>query len=101
MAYTIGKYSFRTKKDIITSCSKILHKKPIGSVIDVQDEEFVRNIFRLRKDKVAELASREVVRFLVKMHRHNTPSFFAELSDGSFMDFSFNKAVKALPVKRS
>lgn len=97
MPYKIGSKSFRTKEDAIRHCRRILYMHPMETEIEGEDAAFVRAVFDLRKDKVAALGTRTVVRFLRKMHRHNTPGFFAELSDGSFLDFSFMKAINTLP----
>ncbi|MGE6784410.1 DUF3223 domain-containing protein [Ensifer adhaerens] len=97
MPYKIGSKSFRTKEDAIGYCQEVLHRHPLETEIEGADAEFVRAVFNLRKDKVAALETRTVVRFLRKMHRHNTPGFFAELSDGSFLDFSFMKVISTLP----
>lgn len=97
MPYKIGSKWFRTKKGVIEHCQEILHRRPLETEIEGEDAEFVRAVFALRADKVARLETRSIVRFLRKMHRHNTPGFFAELSDGSFLDFSFMKAINTLP----
>ncbi|VTZ62312.1 DUF3223 domain-containing protein [Sinorhizobium medicae] len=97
MPVKIGSESFRTKKDAIRHCRAILYRQPLETEIEGEDAEFVHAVFNLRTDKVAELGTRTIVRFLRKLHRHNTPGFFAELSDGTFLDFSFMKAINTLP----
>ncbi|MDX0806572.1 DUF3223 domain-containing protein [Sinorhizobium medicae] len=97
MAITIGSKTFRTRQDAIAHCQAILHREQLETEIEGEDTDFVRAVLNLRKDKMQEIGPRTVVRFLRKMHRHNTPCFFAELSDGSFIDFSFMKAINTLP----
>lgn len=96
MAYTIGSYSFATKEEAVQHCRSILYASPWDTVIEGEDADFVRSLFELRADKVAEAGPRTAVRFLRKMHRYNTPCFFAELSEGTLLDFSFMKVVNAL-----
>lgn len=96
MTYEIGSKTFRTKDEATAHCQAVLYRQPLETSIEGEDAEFVRAVFALRRDKVAELGARTIVRFLRKKHRRNTPGFFAELSDGSFLDFSFMKVINAL-----
>jgi hypothetical protein len=54
------------------------------------------SLLRARRDKIAEIGVRKIVRLVRLMHRHNTPCFFAELEDGTQLDFSFYKAIEEL-----
>lgn len=96
MPYTIGSHSFATKEEAIQRCRTILHASEWDTVIEGDDAAFVRSLYEMRADKVAEAGLRTVVRFLRKIHRRNTPCFFAELSDGTLQDVSFMKVIKAL-----
>ncbi|MGX1259349.1 DUF3223 domain-containing protein [Sinorhizobium fredii] len=96
MPVAIGKETFRIKSDAITYCRTILYRDSLDTEIEGEDADFVRAVLNLRKDKLQEIGSRTVVRFVRKKHRRNTPCFFAELSDGSYIDFSFVKVIRAL-----
>ncbi|MDX1001546.1 DUF3223 domain-containing protein [Sinorhizobium medicae] len=96
MPVTIGSKTLRTRQDAIAHCQSILHREQLETEIEGEDEEFVRSLLNLRVDKIREIGARTVVRFWRKKHRHNTPCFFAELSDGSLLDFSFMKAIDTL-----
>lgn len=96
MPYIIGSKTFRTKDDAIAHCRAVLYREPLETEIKGDDAEFVRAVFNLRADKVAVVGTQRIVRFVRKMHRRNTPGFFAELADGSFLDFSYMKVIRAL-----
>lgn len=83
--------TFASKRAFVEHCQSILHREPMGTEITGEDRKFVEAIFLGRSDKMAECKGRRIVRFLRKMHRHNTPCFFAELEDGTLLDFSFMK----------
>jgi hypothetical protein len=95
--FKIGGVSFQTKEAAIAHCRAILHRKELDTEITGEDAAFVEALLYARPDKVAELAGRKVVRYLRKMHRYNTPCFFAELNDGSLLDISFMKLINAYP----
>jgi hypothetical protein len=93
----LGGVSFPSKGAAIEHCKAILYRGELGSVINGEDAQFVEALFYARPDKVGELGGREIVRYLRKMHRHNTPCFFAELEDGSLLDFSCMRLINAYP----
>ncbi|RWE30482.1 DUF3223 domain-containing protein [Mesorhizobium sp.] len=95
----IGDISFPTKEAAIAHCRAILHRSSLDTEITGNDASFVEALLYARPDKVAELAGRKVVRYLRKMHWHNTPCFFAELDDGSLLDISFMKFINAYPQR--
>ncbi|MDX0440632.1 DUF3223 domain-containing protein [Sinorhizobium medicae] len=96
MTYTIGAATFQTKDEAVEHCRAILYRQPMDTAIEDDYAEFVSAVFQLRHDKVAELAGRTVIRFLRKKHRYPSLCFFAELSDGSLLDFSFRKVINSL-----
>lgn len=93
----IGQLTFPTKEAAISHFREILYRDKLDTVIEGDDAESVEALLRARVDKVAELEERTVVRYLRKMHRHNTPCFFAELDDGTLLDVSFMKFINAYP----
>ena len=95
--FEIGGVLFPTKKAAKERCRTILHRDKMDTEITGEDAVFVEALLYARPDKVAELAGRKVVRYLRKMHRHNTPCFFAELDDGSLLDISYMKFINAYP----
>lgn len=97
MQIVIGGVTFPTKEAAIMHCRMILHREDWDTEVTGDDAAFVEALLYARPDKVAELAGRKIVRYLRKIHRHNTPCFFAELDDGSLLDISFMKLVKAYP----
>lgn len=96
---TIAGRTFATKEAFIEHCQVILHREEPDTDISGDDANFVEAVLFARPDKVAELSGRRVVRYLRKMHRHNTPCFFAELEDSTLLDFSYMKFVNAYPAK--
>lgn len=94
MTIKIGKWTFATKAAAVQHCQGILYSGDLDTEIVGDQAEFVRSIFQMRPDKVALLEGRSIRKFLRKKHRHNTPCFFAELSDGTLLDFSFMKVIK-------
>ena len=93
----IGGVTFPTKEAAKEQYRSILYRDEWGTEITGEDAVFVEALLYARPDKVAELAGRKVVRYLRKMHRHNTPCFFAELDDGSLLDISYMKFINAYP----
>jgi hypothetical protein len=93
----IGHWSFPTKEAAIGYCRTVLYRSELETEITGEDAEFVEALLYARPDKVAELGGRKVVRYVRKMHRHNTPCFFAELDDGSLLDISFMKFINVYP----
>lgn len=93
----VGGVSFQTKEAAIAHCRAVLYRDELDTEITGEDAAFVEALLYARPDKVAELAGRQVVRYLRKMHRHNTPCFFAELEDGSLLDISFMKLINVYP----
>lgn len=92
---TVAGLTFTSKQAFIEHCRAILHRDAFDTEIAGEDAGFVAAILLGRPDKVAECRGRLVVRYLRKMHRHNTPCFFAELDDGTLLDFSFMKFINA------
>lgn len=93
----IGGIAFVTKEAAIEHCRAVLYRDAMETEIVSDDAAFVAALLHARPDKLAELAGRKVVRYLRKIHRHNTPCFFAELEDGSLLDISFRKFINAYP----
>lgn len=93
----IGGVVFHTKEAAVAHCRSVLYRDKLNTEITGEDAAFVKALLYARPDKVAELAGRTVVRYLRKMHRHNTPCFVAELDDGSLLDISFMKFINAYP----
>lgn len=91
---SIGEWSFPTKQAAIVHCQAILYRNVLDTEITGDDAAFVEALLHARPDKMVELAGRKVVRYLRKMHRRNTPCFFAELDDGALLDISFMKFIK-------
>ena len=94
---TIGDLSFPSKDAATAHCKEILYRGELGSEITGSDADFVEALLYARPDKVTGMAGRTVVRYLRKMHPYNTPCFCAELDDGSLLDFSYMKFIKAYP----
>jgi hypothetical protein len=92
----IGGVRYPTKAAAHEECRRILYGGPPGSQIIGADEEFAMSLLRARRDKIAEIGTRAIVRLIRLKHRHNTPCFAAELEDGTRLDFSFYKAIEEL-----
>ncbi|WP_298963569.1 DUF3223 domain-containing protein [uncultured Roseibium sp.] len=93
----IGGMSFPSKKALKLKCREILRKDEQGTEITGDDAKIVDAILKGRPDKLAEIGSKKVVRYLRIKHPHNTPCFSAELDDGSIIHFSFMKFITAYP----
>jgi hypothetical protein len=93
----VGGVSFQTKEAAVAHCRAILYRDKLDTEIVGEDAVFVEALLSARPDKIAELAGRKVVRYVRKMHRHNTPCFFAELEDSALLDISFRKFIDAYP----
>lgn len=93
----VGNIRFETKEAAIAHCRVILHSDALDTEIMGDDAVFVEAVLHARPDKLAELGDRKIVRYLRKMHRHNTPCFFAELDDKTFLDISFMKLINSYP----
>ena len=93
----IGAVSFPTKEAAIAHCRTILYRGELETEITGKDAAFVEALLHARPEKVAELGGRKIVRYLRKMHRHNTPCFFAQLEDGSLLDISYMRFINAYP----
>lgn len=91
----IGNMTFPTKDAATAHFRAILYRDVLDTVVEGDDAKSVQALLHARPEKVAELEGRTVVRYLRKMHRHNTPCFFAELNDGTLMDVSFRKFIDA------
>lgn len=92
---SVGSFWFPSQKVYILACQEVLHRDELNTEIVGEDRLFVEAIFNAREDKLAEVGDQKVIRFLRKMHRHNTPCFFAELDNGTLIDFSFMKLVRS------
>lgn len=88
---------FASKSEFIDRFQAILHRDELDTEIEGDDVKLVEALLYARPDKAAELGDRKVVRYLRKMHRHNTPCLFAELDDGDLLDISFMKFINAYP----
>ncbi|MEF2549413.1 DUF3223 domain-containing protein [Aurantimonas sp. E1-2-R+4] len=94
---TLGKESFNSKSAAIRRCQEILHASSGGIEIVGDDALVVAAVLAMRSDKTAEIGGRSIERFLRQKHAFPTPCFYAELEDGTLLDFSFMKAIKAYP----
>ena len=95
--FHVGKLVFKSKAEFVRRCKEAIHKGSIDSVMSGEDEVLAEAIFNTRLDKVSELNGRSVLRYWRKPHKFNTVSFWAEMSDGEFLDFSFMKLT--LPLR--
>ncbi len=91
----IAGHVFPSKEAAIAHCQAILNQPELEITGD--DAVFVAAILHARPDKVAEMKGRRVVRYVRRKHRYPTSCFFAELSDGYLLDFSFMKFINAYP----
>lgn len=94
---TVAGLMFTSKRAFIEHCQVILHRDSPETEIIGEDADFAAAILLGRPDKVAQCRGRRVARYLRKIHRYNTPCFFAELDDGTLVDFSFMKFINAYP----
>ncbi|WP_412032958.1 DUF3223 domain-containing protein [Nitratireductor aquimarinus] len=93
----IGGLTFPSKRDAIEYYKNVLNRYEDGAEIAGVDASAIEALLYARPDKVAEMAGRKVVRYRRKMHRHNTPCFFAELDDGKLLDISYMKFINSYP----
>lgn len=93
LSIAIGTFAFPSKTAAIKAFREVLHRDASETEIVGGDADLVKALFFARSDKVAELKNRKIVRFSRRVHPHNTPCFFAELDDGSLLDFSFMKFI--------
>lgn len=92
----LGKESFNSKAAAIRRCQEILNAAG-GDEIVGDDALVVAAVLAMRRDKIAEIGDRTIKRFLRQKHAFPTRCFYAELGDGTLVDFSFMKAIKAYP----
>lgn len=94
----IGPMRFASKEECKSHFQAILYRDKMDTEITGDDAVSVEALLFARPDKVEELGDRSVIRYVRKIHRHNTPCFFAELDDGSLLDISFMKFINAYPA---
>lgn len=92
---TVGDFVFSSKKAFTERCRKALYGGDLGMTLTGEDAELAQVVFYTRLDKVAQLNGRTVLHYIRGKHPHNTPCFFAVLSDGEKLHFSFMKLIKA------
>jgi hypothetical protein len=96
---TIAGIAFPSERAAFEHCRRILRDGPPGSEIVGADAEFVEAILSARADKLIDLHGLNVIRYLRDWQDgpvKSTVCFWAELEDGSRIDFSFMKAVRLL-----
>lgn len=90
----VGRFGFSSKTAFIKRCQTALHGGDLGTVLTGEDAELAQAVFYVRLDKVAQLNGRTVLHYIRGKHPHNTACFFAVLSDGEKLHFSFMKLIK-------
>lgn len=93
---TIAKIRFDTRKAALEHCQEVLYRDELGTQVLGKDAEFLRALLKARPDKVAEIGARKVVRLWRDVQPgpfEQTRCFYAELDDGTRLDFSFNTAL--------
>ena len=93
---TVGDFVFSSKKAFTERCRKALYGGDFGMTLTGEDAELAQAVFYTRLDKVAQLNGRTVLHYIRGKHTHNTPCFYAVLSDGEKLHFSFMKLIKSL-----
>lgn len=93
---TIATTRFRSIAAARERCRKILSGGRPGTEVIGDDAEFLKALLDARPDKIAEIGARQIVRFWRDVQPGpftQTRCFYAELDDGSRVDFSFEKAL--------
>lgn len=97
--YRVGRRAFPTKAAVTEHVSAILNAASIDTEVTGEDVLILYDLLALRKDKLAEIGSREVVGF----ERGEQPGsmkrtrcFWALLDDGAKIDMSVYKAIRLL-----
>lgn len=91
---TVGGFVFSSKKAFTERCQKALYGGDLETVLTGEDAELAQAVFYVRLDKVAQLNGRTVLHYIRGKHPHNTACFFAVLSDGEKLHFSFKKIIQ-------
>lgn len=94
--YAIGQFEFDTKLEAKKRCSEAANRGPMGSQLEGEDAQLATAILILRSDKIELIGERSVLLFVRNHHAFGTHSFYAQLSDGHLLDFSYYKAIDAL-----
>jgi hypothetical protein len=96
---TIAGIAFRSQEAAIRHCRAILYGGEAGSEITGEDADFVEGLFCARADKLVNLHGLNVIRYLRNTQPgpfKQTLCFWAELEDGTLVDFSFMTAIDLL-----
>lgn len=92
--FTVGEFIFQSIDAFINRSRIALYSVPLGAALIGEDAELAQAVFYARLDKVAQLNGRTVLHYIRGKHRYNKPCFFAVLSDGGKLHFSFMKLTK-------
>ena len=96
--YKVGDHVFNTKEEIRSHISRIV-SVPAGSRLSSSDETFVLELLRLRTAKLLEIGERQIVLIVVDYQAEEpqwTKCVWLVLSDGTRLDVSLYKAVRAI-----
>lgn len=91
---TVGGFVFSSKKAFTERCQNALYGGDLETVLTGEDAELAQAVFYTRLDKAAQLNGRTVLHYIRGKHPHNTACFFAVLSDGEKLHFSFKKIIQ-------
>jgi hypothetical protein len=92
--FHIGPYRYSSKAAANCELTALLHSVPDNGEYLGEARRLVEAVFMARTDKVALLGSRTIIRFRRGRNAYNTPCFYADLDDGSTLDFSFMKLLR-------
>ena len=96
---TIAGMAFPSEQAAIRHCREILDRDQPGTEVTGPDAEFVEALFCVRADKLLNLHGLNVIRYLRDTEPgplSRTLCFWAELEDGTLVDFSFVTAIDLL-----
>jgi hypothetical protein len=96
---TIAGIAFSGQAAAIRHCREILYRDQPGTEITGPDVQVVEALLCARADKLLDLQGLNVIRYLRNTQPgpfKRTLCFWAELEDGTLVDFSFKKAITML-----
>lgn len=97
MRIRIGAYVFPSRRAARELCASYLNMVGLRERVIAEAEPFLAALFGLHPDFLAKVAGRTLDHFEVHPFEHGSRCFFAVFTDGSWIDFSVDKCLKAAP----
>jgi hypothetical protein len=89
----IGKI-YNSREALIRTVDAIRRKYEVGHAIEGADDDIVTAVFDLHPDREEKTAGRAISHYEVRTYKFGTRAFFVVFTDGTSIDFSFEKALR-------